>query len=93
MGKTLEEVIIGALMMEKAREIINPEVKILYQKKEGSLNGEIELIGNAAAIMVSLEYVVDEIFRSIPERAREAVLRKFIQNITENAERRKKDAI
>ena len=80
-------------MMEKAREIINPEVKILYQKKEGSLNGEIELIGNAAAIMVSLEYVVDEIFRSIPERAREAVLRKFIQNITENAERRKKDAI
>lgn len=93
MGKTLEEVIIEALMMEKAREIINPEVKILYQKKEGSLNGEIELIGNAAAIMVSLEYVVDEIFRSIPERAREAVLRKFIQNITENAERRKKDAI
>ena len=93
MGKTLEEVIIEALMMEKAREIINPEVKILYQKKEGSLNGEIELIGNAAAIMVSLEYVVDAIFRSIPERAREAVLRKFIQNITENAERRKKDAI
>ena len=93
MGKTLEEVIIEALMMEKAREIINPEVKILYQKKEGSLNGEIELIGNAAANMVSLEYVVDEIFRSIPERAREAVLRKFIQNITENAERRKKDAI
>lgn len=93
MGKTLEEVIIEALMMEKAREIINPEVKILYQKKEGSLNGEIELIGNAAAIMVSLEYVVDEIFRGIPERAREAVLRKFIQNITENAERRKKDAI
>ena len=93
MGKTLEEVIIEALMMEKAREIINPEVKILYQKKEGSLNGEIELIGNAAAIMVSLEYVVDEIFRSIPERAREAVLRKFIQNITENAERRKKEAI
>lgn len=43
--------------------------------------------------MVSLEYVVDAIFRSIPERAREAVLRKFIQNITENAERRKKDAI
>lgn len=43
--------------------------------------------------MASLEYVVDEIFRSIPERAREAVLRKFIQNITENAERRKKDAI
>lgn len=93
MGKTLEEVIIDALMMEKAREIINLEVKILYQKKEGSLNGEIELIGNAAAIMASLEYVVDEIFRSIPERAREAVLRKFIQNITENAERRKKDAI
>ena len=93
MGKTLEEVIIEALMMEKAREIINPEVKILYQKKEGSLNGEIELIGNASAIMVSLEYVVDEIFRSIPERAREAVLRKFIQNITENAERRKKEAI
>ena len=93
MGKTLEEVIMEALMMEKAREIINPEVKILYQKKEGSLNGEIELIGNTAAIMVSLEYVVDEIFRSIPERAREAVLRKFIQNITENAERRKKDAI
>ena len=93
MGKTLEEVIIEALMMEKAREIINPEVKILYQKKEGSLNGEIELIGNAAAIMVSLEYVVDAIFRSIPERAREAVLRKFIQNITENAERSKKDAI
>lgn len=93
MGKTLEEVIIEALMMEKAREIINPEVKILYQKKEGSLNGEIELIGNAAAIMVSLEYVVDAIFRNIPERARETVLRKFIQNITENAERRKKDAI
>lgn len=93
MGKTLEEVIMEALMKEKVREIINPEVKILYQKKEGSLNGEIELIGNAAAIMVSLEYVVDEIFRSIPERAREAVLRKFIQNITENAERRKKDAI
>lgn len=93
MGKTLEEVIIEALMMEKAREIINPEVKILYQKKEGSLNGEIELIGNAVAIMVSLEYVVDAIFRNIPERARETVLRKFIQNITENAERRKKDAI
>lgn len=34
MGKTLEEVIIEALMMEKAREIINPEVKILYQKKK-----------------------------------------------------------
>lgn len=93
MGKTLEEVIIEALMMEKAREISNQEVKILYQKKEGSLNGEIELIGNAAAVMVSLEYVVDAIFRNIPERAREAVLRKFIQNITENAERRKKDAI
>ena len=43
--------------------------------------------------MVSLEYVVDAIFRNIPERAREAVLREFIQNITENAERRKKDAI
>lgn len=93
MGKTLEEVIMEALMKEKVREISNQEVKILYQKKEGSLNGEIELIGNAAAIMVSLEYVVDAIFRSIPERAREAVLRKFIQNITENAERRKKDAI
>lgn len=93
MGKTLEEVIIEALMKEKVREISNQEVKILYQKKEGSLNGEIELIGNAAAVMVSLEYVVDAIFRNIPERAREAVLRKFIQNITENAERRKKDAI
>lgn len=43
--------------------------------------------------MVSLEYVVDAIFRSIPERTRETVLRKFIQNITEDAERRKKDAI
>lgn len=93
MGKTLEEVIIEALMKEKVRGISNQEVKILYQKKEGSLNGEIELIGNAAAVMVSLEYVVDAIFRNIPERAREAVLRKFIQNITENAERRKKDAI
>ena len=93
MGKTLEEVIMEALMKEKAREISNQEVKILYQKKEGSLNGEIELIGNADIIMVSLEYVVDAIFRNIPERAREAVLRKFIQNITENAERRKKDAI
>ena len=68
MGKTLEEVIIEALMMEKAREIINPEVKILYQKKEGSLNGEIELIGNAAAIMVSLEYVVDAIYQNVQEK-------------------------
>ena len=93
MGKTLEEVTMEALMKEKAREISNQEVKILCQKKEGSLNGEIELIGNADIIMVSLEYVVDAIFRNIPERAREAVLRKFIQNITENAERRKKDAI
>ena len=93
MGKTLEEVTMEALMKEKVREISNQEVKILYQKKEGSLNGEIELIGNADVIMVSLEYVVDAIFRNIPERAREAVLRKFIQNITENAERRKKDAI
>lgn len=93
MGKTLEEVIMEALMKEKVEEISSQEVKILYQKKEGSLNGKIELIGNAAAIMVSLEYVVDAIFRNIPERAREAVLRKFIQNITENAERRKKDAI
>lgn len=93
MGKTLEEVIMEALMKEKVEEISSREVKILYQKKEGSLNGEIELIGNAAAIMVSLECVVDAIFRNIPERAREAVLRKFIQNITENAERRKKDAI
>lgn len=93
MGKTLEEVIMEVLMEEKTRAISNQEVKILYQKKEGSLNGEIELIGNAAAIMVSLEYVVDAIFRSIPERTRETVLRKFIQNITEDAERRKKDAI
>ena len=43
--------------------------------------------------MVSLEYVVDTIFQSIPERERETTLRKFIQNITEDAERRKKDAI
>lgn len=93
MGKTLEEVIMEALMEEKVEEISSREVKILYQKKEGSLNGEIELIGNAAAIMVSLEYVVDAIFRSIPERTRETTLRKFIQNITEDAERRKKDAI
>lgn len=93
MGKTLEEVIMEALMKEKVEEISSREVKILYQKKEGSLNGEIELIGNAAAIMVSLEYVVDAISQSMPECARETVLRRFIQNITEDAERRKKDAI
>lgn len=34
MGKTLEEVIIEALMKEKVREISNQEVKILYQKKK-----------------------------------------------------------
>lgn len=33
MGKTLEEVIMEALMEEKVEEISSREVKILYQKK------------------------------------------------------------
>lgn len=33
MGKTLEEVIMEALMKEKVEEISSQEVKILYQKK------------------------------------------------------------
>lgn len=93
MGKTLEEIIREALMEERIEAISNQEVKILYQKKEGSHNGKIELIGNAAAIMVSLEYVVDAILLSMPAHLRETALREFIQTITEDAERRKKDAV
>ena len=33
MGKTLEEVIMEALIKEKVEEISSQEVKILYQKK------------------------------------------------------------
>lgn len=41
MGKTLEEVIMEALMKEKVREISNQEVKILYQKKKDHLTEKL----------------------------------------------------
>lgn len=81
--------ILGEALTEKVKAITNQEVMIQFQKKEGASKVVTTLRGNAAAILVGLETLVDTALGALPEERRCQALATFIKDIVEDAERRR----
>lgn len=81
--------ILGEALTEKVKAITNQEVMIQFQKKEGASEVATTLRGNAAAILVGLETLVDTALGALPEECRCQALATFIKDIVEDAERRR----
>lgn len=81
--------ILGEALTEKVKAITNQEVMIQFQKKEGASEVATTLRGNAAAIWVGLEALVDTALGALPEEHRRQTLATFIKVIVEDAERRR----